>query len=552
MRKIVQSVAWASSVAMVAAPALALPGDFKSRADAILAEAFAADGPGAIAVVVEKGKPVYAAGRGLADIESKRPLDPAKPMRLGSITKQFTAAMVLKLVDEGKVALDDPLSKYLPDFPKPGADATIRQLLNHTSGIRSYTSIPGLLQARAATPHTTAEMIALFKDAPPTFERGSDWAYNNSGYVLLGAVIEKVTGEPWHVAIDQQMLKPLGLKSIRYGGLKGGEADVPVGYSRAGDKVVVSNRIDMSIPHAAGSLVGSATEVAAWGRALHQGKVIKPATYAQMITPTTLPSGRTVPYGFGLTPGDVRGRPSVGHDGGIFGFSTDGIYLPSEDIYVAVFANSDEPSTDPEVLTRKLAAAAIGDPYETFSAQPVDPKAVEPLLGIYRTGDVERRFFLRDGALFTQRSGNPPMAVKPGGGNRFFYPDSLSWFEIARSAEGKPVMRFHTNGETKASDVAYAGPIPPEAPPASVARADLERLAGTYQGPVPIVVAVNPAGVLTLKFGDQPVTHLVPESATTFRVKEVDARITFGLNDGKSTGLIITQGGRDLAAKRAD
>ena len=552
MRKIIQSTALASSIALATVPAQAVPEDFRSQADAILADAFSEDGPGAIAVVVERGKPVYAAGRGLADIESKRPLKPAEPMRLGSITKQFTAAMVLKLVEQGEVSLDDPLSKYLPDFPKPGADATIRQLLNHTSGIRSYTSIPGLLQARAATPHSTAEMISLFKDTPPTFERGTDWAYNNSGYVLLGAIIEKVTGEPWYVAIDRQLLKPLGLKSIRYGGIKGGEADVPSGYSLEGAKVVPAHKISMSVPHAAGSLVGSATELAAWGRALHQGKVIKSATYAQMITPTTLPGGRTVPYGFGLAPGDVRGRASVGHDGGIFGFSTDGIYLPGEDIYVAVFANSDEPATDPEVLTRKLAAAAIGDPYETFAAQPVDTKAVEPLLGIYRTGDVERRFFLRDGTLFTQRAGSPPLAVKPGGGNRFFYPDSLSWFEVARTAEGRPVMRFHNNGEVKASEVAYAGPIPPEAPPASVGRADLERLAGTYQGPVPILVAVDAAGELTLKFGDQPVTHLVPESATAFRVKEVDAKVIFGLADGKSTGLIISQGGRDLPAKRAD
>lgn len=304
----------------------------------------------------------------------------------------------------------------------------------------------------------------------------------------------------------------------------------------------------MSIPHAAGSLVGSAAEVAAWGRALHQGKVIKPDTYAQMITPTTLPGGRTIPYGFGLAPGDVRGRPSIGHDGGIFGFSTDGIYLPGEDIYVAVFANSDEPSTDPEVLTRKLAAAAIGDPYETFTAQPVDAAAVEPLLGIYRTGDVERRFFLRDGALFTQRAGNPPLPVKPGGNNRFFYPDSLSWFEIARSEEGKPVMRFHNNGEMKATEVAYAGPIPPEVV-AKVAQTDLERLAGSYQGPMPILVAVAGEG-LTLKFGDQPITNLVPESPTMFRVKEVDAKVEFKLDGGKVSELLIHQGGRSMPAKR--
>lgn len=536
----------------LASPAQALPSDFKARADAILAKAYSADGPGAIVMVVERGRPAYAAARGLADVEARTPLDPAMPVRLGSITKQFTAALVMKLADEGKLSLDDPLSKFLPDYPKPGADSTIRQLLNHTSGIASYTGIPGVMMTRGSKPHTTAEMIAIFKDAPPSFERGTDWAYNNSGYVLLGAVIEKVTGKPWHVALDERIARPLGLKSLRYGAAPDGEKGIPKPYTRDGDKAVPAMPIHMSFPHAAGALVGNAADLAAWARALHGGKVIKPASYAMMIQPTVLPSVRTVPYGFGLAPGEVRGRPIVGHDGGIPGFQTDGIYLPKEDIYVAVFANSDRSATDPETVTRKLAAAAVGDPYEEFSAVPLDPTTVEPFIGVYRAGDVERRLFLRNGKLFTQRTGNPPLEVTPAANNRFFYADSLSWFELARAADGKPVMRFHANGERQAAVVPYAGPIPPDAPPAKVERAELERLAGRYEGPMPIIVAVDAAGRLTLKFGGQPVTHLVPESATLFRVEEVDARVEFKVENGKATALSIHQGGRSLPAKRAD
>ena len=180
-------LALSASTMVATTPAMAVPKDFKARADALLAEAYPAGGPGATVVVYEHGKPVYAAGQGLADVAAGTPLKADTPMRLGSVTKQFTAAVVMQLVEEGKIGLEDPLSKYLPDFPKPGSEATVRQLLNHTSGIQSYTAIPGFMKDKSAKHHSTAELIATFRDAPATFPRGTKWTYNNSGYVLLGA-----------------------------------------------------------------------------------------------------------------------------------------------------------------------------------------------------------------------------------------------------------------------------------------------------------------------------------------------------------------------------
>ncbi|HEV2044733.1 MAG TPA: serine hydrolase domain-containing protein, partial [Sphingomicrobium sp.] len=171
-----------------ASPAAAMPADFKSKADSLLADAYAASGPGAAVIVTENGKTVYAAGRGLADIERKVPITPATHFRLGSITKQFTAAAILKLADQGKLSLDDPLSKFLPTYPAPGASATVRQLLNHTGGMMSYTNIPGwMVEAKTGKPYTTDQLIAEFKDVPAPFKPGEKWDYNNSGYVLLGA-----------------------------------------------------------------------------------------------------------------------------------------------------------------------------------------------------------------------------------------------------------------------------------------------------------------------------------------------------------------------------
>ncbi|QIK95306.1 serine hydrolase [Sphingomonas sp. HDW15A] len=545
-------LSWAASAALVlAGPAAALPADFKAKADALLAESFPADGPGAIVLVTEKGRAAYASGRGLADVEAGKPLDPAMPMRLGSITKQFTAAMVLKLAEEGRLSLDDPLSKFLPDYPQPGAAATVRQLLNHTSGIRSYTGIPGVMISRADKKHSTSDMIALFRHAPPEFAAGKDWAYNNSGYVLLGAIIEQVTRKPWYAALNEEIIRPLGLRSIRYGGLENGEKGIAKPYTRQGDKVVPALPIDMSFPHAAGALVGTTADLSAWARALHQGKVIGKASYSQMIAPTKI-GDRTVPYGYGLAPGKVRGRNLVGHDGGIYGFQTDGIYLPAEDIYVAVFANSDQSASDPEIVSRKLAALAVGDPFEELKEAPLNAQAVEPFLGVYRTADAERTFFLKNGKLFTKRKGNSALPVLPAVGNRFFYPDSLTWFAIERGADGMPVMQFHTDGERAAVPAVYAGPVPPEPAAVALPRADLERLAGNYQGPLPIVVGIDEKGQLTLKFGPQPITHLIAESPTMFRVEEVDAKVEFKLDGGKASELLIHQGGRALPAKRKD
>ena len=206
----------ASAALLTSTSATAVPSDFAAKADAVVAEAWPADGPGAAIIVTEGGRPVYERGRGLADLESRRPITPDTVFRLGSITKQFSAAIMLQLVAEGKVSLDDPLSKYFPDYPQPGASATIAQLLNHTVGVQSYTDIPGwMVEEKTNRALTTEQLIAEFRDLPSPSKPGEKWAYNNSGYVLVGAVIEKVTGKPWHEVVGERIDRPLGLATIR-------------------------------------------------------------------------------------------------------------------------------------------------------------------------------------------------------------------------------------------------------------------------------------------------------------------------------------------------
>lgn len=543
------------AAAIHGAAAATPPADLRAQADAIVESAFPADGPGGAVIITRGGETLYTSARGLADVAARRPITPDTVFRLGSITKQFTAAIVLQLVHEGRISLDDPLSRFFPDYPQPGASATVRQLLNHTSGIQSYTGIPGwMTEENTNRPYTTAAMIALFRDLPSPTQPGQAWAYNNSGYVLLGAIIETVTGKPWHVAVAERIAGPLRLRTIGYGvDRESGEA-MARGYTQADVIVGPARRIHMSVPHGAGALVGTVGDLAGWARALHHGRVVSPALYTAMTTPASLAEGRTHPYGFGLRMDEVRGRETLEHGGGIFGFSTDSIYIPSEDVFVAVFANSDTPATPPSLVARRLAAVALGDPYRAFARADWDPRALAPLFGVYRIGEtgVSRRFFARDGKLYTMRDDAPETEVLAAGDDRFFYPASLNWFRVERRPDGAHVMEMHQGGSDTAELAARTGDIPPEAPAAQVSRDVLSSYVGHYRTPGPAAdIALGEGDVLTIQLSGQPAIPMRPTSDTEFTVEGVGARVVFHGENGQVDRLVIHQGGRELEGRRA-
>jgi len=544
----------AAAALAVAAPAHAVPADFKAKADALLKKSFPDAGPGAAVIVTEHGKPVYEAGQGLADINAKTRITPETVFRIGSITKQFSAAIMLQLVVEGKVSLDDKLSKFLPDYPKPGADATIAELLNHTVGVQSYTDIPGWMDEKhTAKAYTTEQMIAEFKDLPSPSKPGEKWAYNNSGYVLVGAVIEKVTGKPWYQNVEERIAKPLGLKTIQYGIVEDKMPRMARGYTDKEGKVAPSQIINMSVPHAAGALIGSVEDLAKWNAALRHGKVVPAELYAKMNSPTKLPDGSSEPYGFGMGMRDVRGHEALGHSGGIFGFSTDSIYLPKEDVFVAVFANSDQPVTQPGTVMLQLAAMAIADPYPTFKRVALDAKAVEPWVGLYKVKDGERRVFLRDGKLYTQRTGGGDLEAFSAGNGKYFYANSLTWFELKRDKAGTPVVAMYQQGAPTAEVAARSGDIPAELPVAEVPRSILLTYAGNYVAAIgTLTVAVPEQGPMTVQLTGQQAIPVAAVTQTEFRLIGVDARVVFQVEGGKATGVTIKQGGQEMPMKRVD
>lgn len=336
--------------------------------DALLARSVAAEGPGLV-VLAARGPTVLARrARGMASIELGVPLAPDHVLRIGSLTKQFAAAALLQLVDQGHARLDDPLTRFLPDYPD-GRAITLTHLLNHTSGLKSYTSLPGYMHGPVRRDLSTAALVAEFSPLPPDFAPGEGWAYNNSGYVLVGAVLEALTRQPWHVQVVR-MLQPLGLHRTVYDDPQRVIAGMASGYGQrrpprdgpspatepppgAPGLVKRAELVSMTQPHAAGALLSTVDELWQWNLALHGGRVLKPETYQRMVTPegAALQEG----YGFGLRRDVLHGQPALLHSGAIHGYKATLSWLPGPELTVAVLHNADGPA----VHVGRLGAAVV-------------------------------------------------------------------------------------------------------------------------------------------------------------------------------------------------
>ena len=380
---------------------------------------------------------------------------------------------------------------------------------------------------------------------------GEKWAYNNSGYILVGALIERVTGRPWASEVERRIVRPLGLKTIRYGV---DEARIPamaMGYTPGETGPKLAMKINMTVPGAAGALVGTAGDLARWGDALHHGKVVTAPYYAQMTAPTSLPDGSKAPYGFGLQVTQVRGVQAIGHNGGIPGFASDSVYVPSADVFVAILTNVDEAKVSPGAVMNRLTAMAIGKPFRTFTKAPLDTAAVTPFLGAYAFEGTRRIVSLHEGRLYAQREGAAPVEIFSAGNGRYYYgPINPAWFELRRDAAGKPVMAFHADSDAAEAIGVYGADAVPAAA-AAVPHARLAAYAGTYSTAVgKATIALSPEDVLTIQLPGQPPFVLRAVSETAFMVDSVGAKISFVSAGEKVTGLTIEQGGQTLPGTR--
>jgi len=329
--------------------------EFAQQAQRLVEQTYAADAPGAVVLVARGDEVLLRMARGRAVGTSGRPLTPDDRSHLGSLTKQMAAAGLLKLVEAGKVSLDDPLSKYVPDFAG-GERVPIALLLNHTSGISGLPDMARVPAGVLPLQATTDALVDVFKHQPPAYAPGARFAYNDSGYILVAKIIESASGKPWHEYLAETLFRPLGMTGTCYCP----DAPRPSGHTTQGGQVKPSAPPNVTWENAAGALVSTVDDMHKWNRALHEGRVLKPATYQRMVEPHAA-SGN---YGFGIDHAPLRNHEQLAHGGSVIGYAAHLLYLPGPDVTVAVLRNFNDGGeyAAAGALARKLALMALGEP----------------------------------------------------------------------------------------------------------------------------------------------------------------------------------------------
>lgn len=296
------------------------------------------------ALVAENGKVIFKKGFGFANMEWNIPNQPDTKFRLGSVTKQFTALLIVKLAEEGKLKLDVPITTYLPDYPKENGDKiTIHNLLTHTSGIPNYTNAPNFFKDKARNPYTPEEFVKTFSSLPLEFKPGEKFNYSNSGYFLLGYIIEKISGKSYEQFLQETILTPLKMENTGYDHSDKIIKNRAAGYEKEGKILSNAAYIDMSIPYAAGSLYSTVEDLYLWDQALYTNKLLSEKSMELLFKPYIKAWDDSYGYGWSIEEvanGDKGKVKVIEHGGGINGFNTIISRIPADKNLVVLLNNT--------------------------------------------------------------------------------------------------------------------------------------------------------------------------------------------------------------------
>jgi len=371
---------------------------------------------------MKDGQPVFRAGYGMANLELGVPITPDTVFRLASVTKQFTAVAILMLMEQGLLALDDPITRFWPDYPTHGHTITVEHLLTHTSGIRSYTDMPEWPPLWRKD-FSVEELIDYFKDQPMPFAPGTRWAYNNSGYVLLGAIIEQLSELSYAQFVQQRIFEPLGMCQSYYDRTAQIIPQRAAGYQNGADGYTNAEYLSMTQPYAAGALASTVDDLARWDRALVDGMLLQPATLARAWTPYRLADGTLTDYGYGWRIGEWQGRQTMEHSGGIHGFATYALRMPAAGVFVALLSNNPG-ATSTELLALKIAALLLGQPYQEPTPIALSAEQLAPYVGVYCSAEGNDWTIVCEGErLFVQKADGPRRAILPLSATAFYRHD---------------------------------------------------------------------------------------------------------------------------------
>jgi D-alanyl-D-alanine carboxypeptidase len=379
-------------------------GNYERQAQALIEPYLQATLFSGSVLVARDGQPVFRQSFGFADREWNVPNTPDTKFRIGSITKQFTATAILQLAEQGKLSIDDPVSKYYANAPPAWAKITIRHLLTHSSGIPSYTDLPNFFDAEARLKHSPEEIIKLTRDKPLQFEPGSSFAYDNSGYILLGYIIEKVSGQAYADYVQTHIFDPLGMHDSGYDSGERITARRASGYASGPGGWTNAPFVDMSVPYAAGSLYSTVNDLLIWDQALYAGKPLKPASLQQMFTDY----GHQ--YGFGWVIDTQFGHQRVWHNGGISGFVSSLQRYPKDGLTLVVLSNfMDAPADRIATQLAGLCLGAQGLP----TAVVLPARLLDSYVGEYQLSPAATISVTRQGDYLAVQASNLPPGLLP-------------------------------------------------------------------------------------------------------------------------------------------
>ncbi len=393
--------------------------DFARQVDNVLSQFFSKNRPGASVIVKKKGEVLFRRGYGLADLEHTIPIEPDMVFRIASLTKQFTAVLIMQLVEQGKISLDDEIIKFFPPYLTQGNKVTVTHLLTHTSGIKNFHELDDF-QEHLHKDFTLLEMIDRFKNEPLDFTPGERYRYSSSGYLVLGAILEKVTGKTYEENLKEKIFIPLGMKNSYIGR---NDTIIPRrvrGYTLEDGRIYNIMQGNLTQTLSSGSLAMSVDDMAIWDDALYTDTLLSDQSKERMWTPFVLNDGRSGNYGFGWELTEFLEHKLISHTGSIDGFTSAAIRVPDEHIFIAVFFNFWPPDPSPAFLAKRILSIALGVPEK----QPLDMSVehYQKYVGTYKTENKRITFVveIEDRSLFLTIN-RSRFEILPESETRFFF-----------------------------------------------------------------------------------------------------------------------------------
>lgn len=526
-----------AALALLLLPALAGAQD-AARMDAVIS-ARVADKSFMGAVLVARGDQVILSkGYGFANLEWNVPNTPSTKFRLGSITKQFTAASILLLAERGKLTVEDPIKKHWPDAPSAWEAVTIFHLLTHSSGIVNFTNQPDFMEWKMH-PATPEQTLAHIRDKPLEFTPGERMSYSNSGYVLLGMIVERVSGQSYADFVRDNIFKPLGMNDSGYDVSAAILPQRAAGYTPGFSNAPYT---DMSWPHGAGGLYSTTEDLLRWTQGLFGNKLLSAASVEKMTTPYK------GDYAFGLSVSTVGGRKIIQHNGGIEGFNTHLAYYPDGKITVAVLANVNGQA--PGLLAGQLGQIANGNEVRLSSER----KAIElprdkldRLAGSYELTPMATMRITVVGTQLQSQLGGQPVVPLFAESETVFFPrvvEAELTFELDAAGKATALVLKQNGQERRAPRIAERKEV-------VLPLAVLQRYPGTYrlQPGFDIVITLENGQLMSQATG-QAKAPLYAESERKFFLKVANAQIEFVGDGERATELVLNQGGRETHAPR--